>query len=71
MAEPNTTYRCRGCTQLLPFDTDVRVPSACLRRCQGQCDWVAIGQTDPTIRAAASIDGPLGDDGLPIAEDSA
>jgi hypothetical protein len=71
MAEPNMTYRCRSCTQLLPFDGLVRVPLACLRRCQGRCDWEVVGPTDLAVRALASLDGPLDEDGLPVAEDSA
>jgi len=65
MVEPDTTYRCAHCGQLLPFDAAVRVPSACLRRCEGGCDWHAVGPTDPSVRARAELDGPVGDDGLP------
>jgi hypothetical protein len=68
MIEPNATYRCRSCTQLLPFDLEVRVPTACLRRCQSACDWVLVGPTDPAVRAAASLDGPVGPDGLPVTD---
>jgi hypothetical protein len=68
MVEPNTTYRCRSCTQLLPFDSRVRVPDACLRRCQGACEWVLVGPTDPATRAAASLDGPVAADGLPATD---
>ena len=71
MAEASTTYRCRSCTQLLPFDAHVRVPTACLRRCEGRCDWVVVGATDPGVRAAAMFDGPPGPDGLPVVDDSA
>ncbi|MBA2528689.1 MAG: hypothetical protein H0V19_01785 [Euzebyales bacterium] len=68
MVRASTTYRCRHCTQLLPFDALVRVPEACLRRCQGGCDWVEVGPTDPAVRSRASLDGPLGNDGLPAAD---
>lgn len=61
----STTYRCRSCTQLLPFDATTRVPEACLRRCQGRCDWEAVGPTDPAVRARATREGPVGPDGLP------
>jgi hypothetical protein len=71
MVAANTTYRCAHCTQLLPFDEVVRVPAACLRRCQGACDWEPIGPTDPAVRARASLDGPLGADGLPAVDDIA
>jgi len=67
MVDADTTYRCASCTQLLPFDHTVRVPQACLRRCQGRCDWHVVGPTSRTVYARASVDGPLGDDGLPIA----
>jgi hypothetical protein len=67
VVEANTTYRCAHCTQLLPFDAHLRVPDACLRRCQGGCDWREVGPTDPAVRAAASLDGDLGPDGLPAA----
>ena len=59
------TFRCAGCTQLLPFDASGRVPPAVLRRCQGHCDWNAVGATDPATRARAAVDGELGPDGLP------
>lgn len=65
MVAPNTTYRCAHCAQLLPFDERTRVPQACLRRCQGGCDWYEVGPTDPAVREAASRDGDLGPDGLP------
>ncbi|GEM_PF-2977473 len=65
MVEANTTYRCHHCEQLLPFDHLVRVPSACLRRCQGGCDWHRVGPTDPAVRAHAALDAPVGPDGLP------
>jgi hypothetical protein len=68
MVTPSTTYRCAHCTQLLPFDADIRVPDACLRRCEGQCDWEEIGPTDPEVRRRAAVDGALGDDGLPRVE---
>jgi hypothetical protein len=68
MVAANTTYRCAGCSQLLPFDATVRVPEACLRRCQGRCDWEAVGPTDPAVRARASLDGEVGEDGLPVAD---
>ena len=71
MVRASTTYRCRSCTQLLPFDAAVRVPPACLRRCEGRCDWVEVGPTDPAVRTAASLDGPLGEDGLPVADETA
>lgn len=71
MVDADTTYRCDGCGQLLPFDSDVRVPTACLQRCQGQCDWIPIGPTTPAIRARASLSGAIGPDGLPAAEDTA
>jgi hypothetical protein len=67
VVDASTTYRCRSCGQLLPFNEHIRVPDACLRRCQGACDWVAVGPTDPTVRAAASVDGQVGADGLPLA----
>ncbi|MDP8977330.1 MAG: hypothetical protein M3N17_01895 [Actinomycetota bacterium] len=66
MVVPATTYRCAGCGQLLPFDGDVRVPDACLRRCQGRCDWREIGPTHPAVRARAALEGPPGPDGLPV-----
>jgi hypothetical protein len=66
MARPSTTYRCNHCTQLLPFDEATRVPDACLRRCEGQCDWDEVGPTDPAVRRRAAVDGELGDDGLPL-----
>jgi len=59
------TYRCRSCTQLLPFDAATRVPEACLRRCLARCDWELVGPTDPAVRARAERDGALGADGLP------
>lgn len=62
---PDTTWRCRHCTQLLPFDARTRVPDACLSRCQGQCDWVHVGPTDPAQRRRAERRGPVGPDGLP------
>lgn len=68
MIEPDTTYRCHGCGQLLPFDDAISVPDACLRRCQGRCDWHAVGPTTPAVRAVASLDGALGPDGLPVAD---
>jgi hypothetical protein len=68
MVLPSTTYRCAHCTQLLPFDERVRVPDACLRRCEGQCDWEEVGPTDPEVRRHASADGELGPDGLPLTE---
>jgi hypothetical protein len=71
MVAPNTTYRCGHCTQLLPFNHLVRVPPACLRRCEGQCDWTAVGPTDPAVFARASLDGDLGEDGLPVADGAA
>lgn len=71
MVEASTTYRCGGCGQLLPFDVHVRVPTACLRRCEGRCAWTAVGPTEPAVRAAASLDGPLGPDGLPEMEETA
>ncbi len=71
MARANTTYRCHSCTQMLPFVERVRVPEACLRRCQGRCDWVEVGPTDPAIRIRASLDGPLDADGLPRAQRTA
>jgi hypothetical protein len=71
MVAANTTYRCAHCTQLLPFDERVRVPDACLRRCQGSCDWHAVGPTDPAVRALASLEGELGPDGLPVADGAA
>jgi hypothetical protein len=71
MVDANTTYRCRHCTQLLPFDASVRVPQACLRRCEGQCDWEHVGPTDPVVSARASLDGELGPDGLPVVDDIA
>lgn len=67
MVTPATTYRCASCSQLLPFDDGPRVPDACLRRCQGRCDWRAVGPTDPVVRARAALDGPVGPDGLPVA----
>lgn len=67
MVDADTTYRCLSCGQLLPFDAQVRVPPACLRRCQGRCDWELVGPTSAAVRARASIDGPLGTDGLPMA----
>lgn len=66
MVDADTTYRCASCTQLLPFDSSVRVPPACLRRCEGRCDWHVVGPTTPVVRARASIDGPVGHDGLPV-----
>ena len=66
MVEPSTTYRCRSCGQLLPFDDHVRVPDACLRRCEGRCDWERIGPTTAAVRTAAALEGPVGADGLPI-----
>jgi hypothetical protein len=65
MIDPSTTYRCRSCTQLLPFDASCRVPAACLRRCEGACDWERVGPTDPAVRRRAAADGPVGFDGLP------
>jgi hypothetical protein len=65
MVEPDTTYRCRGCGQLLPFDAFCRVPAACLARCQGSCDWVRVASTDPSVRGRAEARGPVGPDGLP------
>ena len=62
----STTYRCRSCTQLLPFDATRRVPEACLRRCEGRCDWEPVGPTDPAVRLRAERDGPLGPEGLPL-----
>jgi hypothetical protein len=62
---PGVTYRCRACTQLLPFDATTRVPTACLRRCQGRCDWVEVGPTLPEVRKRAEREGPPGPDGLP------
>ena len=59
------TYRCRSCTQLLPFDALTRVPEACLRRCRARCDWELVGPTDPAVRERAERDAPLGPDGLP------
>lgn len=67
---PSTTYRCRHCTQLLPFDEQRRVPDACLRRCQGGCDWEEVGPTEPAFRARAALDGPPGPDGLPDPDDA-
>jgi hypothetical protein len=64
--QPGTTYRCRSCTQLLPFDAATRVPEACLRRCRSRCDWVEVGPTRPDVRARAERDGPLGPDGVPV-----
>lgn len=71
MVAPNTTYRCRHCTQLLPFNALVRVPPACLRRCEGRCDWHEVGPTDPAVYARASMDGAVGADGLPAADGAA
>jgi hypothetical protein len=71
MVAPNTTYRCHHCTQLLPFNELVRVPPACLRRCEGSCDWVAVGPTTPELIARASLDGEVGDDGLPASDGAA
>ncbi len=68
MVAANTTYRCTHCTQLLPFDERVRVPEACLRRCQGGCDWREVGPTDPFVRMRASLDGDLDIDGLPVVD---
>lgn len=65
MIVASTTFRCDGCGQLLPFDRNGRVPDACLRRCQGRCDWHAVGPTDPDVRARAALDGPIGTNGLP------
>lgn len=65
---PGTTYRCRSCTQLLPFDDRPRVPDACLRRCEGRCDWEEVGPTDPETWRRAGFDGPLGPGGLPIVD---
>jgi hypothetical protein len=65
MIESCTTYRCRSCAQLLPFDAATRVPPACLRRCQGACDWEPVGPTDPAVRRRAAVEGPVGADGLP------
>ncbi len=66
MVHASTTYRCQHCTQLLPFNEHTRVPEACLRRCQGGCDWREVGPTDPAVLARASLDGPVGKDGLPL-----
>ena len=71
MILPDTTYRCAGCGQLLPFDASVRVPTACLARCQGRCDWVLVGPTQAAVWTRASLPGPVGADGLPAAETSA
>lgn len=71
MVRANTTYRCAGCGQLLPFDASVRVPQACLRRCEGRCDWEEVGPTDPAVWARACMDGRLGPDGLPDIDDIA
>jgi hypothetical protein len=71
MVRADTTYRCNGCGQLLPFDAAVRVPDACLRRCQGRCDWEPVGPTDPAVRVRAEQDGPSGSDGLPVADGAA
>jgi hypothetical protein len=65
MIVASTTFRCHGCGQLLPFDEAGQVPPACLRRCQGRCDWHAVGSTEPAIRERAAVDGEVGDDGLP------
>jgi hypothetical protein len=67
MTYANWTYRCRHCTQLLPFGADGCVPAACLRRCEGGCDWLSVGPTDPAVRRRAEVDGPVGADGLPPA----
>lgn len=66
MIVASTTFRCHGCGQVLPFDHTGRVPDACLRRCQGRCDWHALGPTLPAVRARAATDGPPGPDGLPL-----
>jgi len=65
MTDANTTYRCRACGQLLPFDDHGCVPEACQRRCQGRCDWDLVGATTQGLIAAASHHGPVGPDGLP------
>ncbi|QBI21612.1 hypothetical protein ER308_19940 [Egibacter rhizosphaerae] len=65
MISPGHTYRCGHCGQLLPFDGDGRVPEACLRRCQGGCDWSHVGPTEPEVRRLAEHEGPPGPDGLP------
>lgn len=71
MVEASTTYRCGGCAQLLPFDERVRVPDACLRRCEGRCDWTPVGATDRATWVRCSVDGELGPDGIPVADDTA
>jgi len=65
VVEANTTYRCGCCGQLLPFDARRRVPDACLRRCRSGCDWHPVGPTTAEVYEAASVDGPVGEDGLP------
>ncbi len=65
MVEANTTYRCGCCGQLLPFNAHRRVPDACLRRCRSGCDWHPVGPTTAEVYEAASVDGPVGEDGLP------
>lgn len=65
MITPGHTYRCEHCTQLLPFDAHGRVPAACLRRCQGGCEWTWVGPTEPAVRARAEADGEVDADGLP------
>jgi hypothetical protein len=69
MVDPSTTYRCASCGQLLPFDEHVRVPTACLLRCEGRCDWTRVGPTDAAVRARACLGGELGVDGLPLGDD--
>lgn len=53
MIQPDTTYQCRGCWQLLPFDHECRVPDSCVQRCEGRCDWVPLAADrndgDPAI----------------------
>lgn len=66
--QPLVTYRCSHCTQRVPFNERLRVPEACLRRCQGHCDWVEWGPTTPEILERAALEGPVGEDGLPRAE---
>lgn len=63
--QPLVTYRCEHCTQLLPFSERLRVPDACLRRCQGRCDWVEWGPTTDALLERAARTGSLGADGLP------
>ncbi|MFO8075255.1 MAG: hypothetical protein R6T85_03970, partial [Egibacteraceae bacterium] len=69
VVEANTTYRCGCCGQLLPFDERQRVPDACLRRCRSGCDWHRVGPTTAEVYEAASVDGPVGEDGLPAGPD--